>query len=227
MNFIKKIFPGKITVYGWIAIAGYFIMNTIAFYGSRLFIASKYHYNFSTKYDDMIPFIPCVIIIYSLFGFGQWIYSYCLAACEDKKTVMYIFGAEIIAKIPSMIIFILIPTTMIRPVPAGRDIFSFFVRMVYSIDSPDMLFPSFHVLESYLILRTCHLVRHAPKWYRPATLIISLMVILSVLFVKQHVIVDIFAAIAVVEFGLLTMKLIFRIRERKKKKNIACSGCIN
>jgi hypothetical protein len=212
---LKKIFPSRIPLHGWIAIGAYLIMNTIAFYGTRLFNSSKYHYDFTTRFDDMIPFIPCVIIIYSLFGFGQWIYSYYLSACEDKKTVAYIFGAEIIAKIPSAIIFILIPTTMIRPVPSGGDVFSLLVSMVYSIDTPDTLFPSFHVLESYLILRTSHLVKHAPKWYRPATLIISPLVIVSILFVKQHVIVDIFAAMAVVEFGLLVMKLYFRIRDKK------------
>ena len=216
MRLFKLIFPEKLKLHGWIAIAALIAMNMIAYYGGRLLTSSSYHYDLSTAVDRWIPFIPAVIIIYAGVAYIQWGIGYYWSACEDKKTVLYIFGAEIIAKIPSMVIFLLIPTTMVRPEVTGNDIFSFFVRMVYTIDQPNILFPSFHVLESYILLRTMPKLKKAPIWYKKITPFVSPMVIFSILFVKQHLFVDILCAIAVSEFGLLTMKIILKIWEKSK-----------
>ena len=158
-------------------------------------------------------------IDYSVVAYVQWGLGYYWSACEDKKTVIFIFGAEILAKVPSMIIFLLIPTTMVRPEVTGTDIFSYFVRLLYTIDLPVTLLPSFHCLESYLLLRTLPLLKKAPKWYKMLTPIVSSLVIFSILLVKQHLIVDIIGAVAVCEFGLLTMKILFKIWSLKKTRS--------
>ncbi len=214
MSLIRRLFPNRIQRHGWIAIAALLIMNIIVFYGSRLLTIHSFHYDLTLSIDQMIPFVPCAIVIYA-FAFVQWTYSYILSACEDKKTVLFIFGAEIIAKVPALVIFILLPTTMTRPEITGTDFFSLIMKGLYFIDAPVTLFPSFHCLESYLLLRTSHLVKGAPKWYRAVTMVLSPMIIFSILLVKQHVIVDILGGMAVVEFGILVMKLYFRLKERK------------
>lgn len=222
MRLFKIIFPEKLKLYGWLAIASLIAMNILTYYGSKFFTSSAYHYDFTTSIDRMIPFIPAAILIYSVIGYTQWGIGYYWAACEDKKTVIYIFGAEILAKIPSMIIFLLVPTTMVRAEITGTDIFSLFVKMVYFMDEPNTLFPSFHVLESYILLRTLPLLKKAPRWYKKMTPIVSPLVIFSILFVKQHLVVDILGAIAVSEFGLLTMKIAFKLWA--KRRNISAKS---
>ena len=123
----------------------------------------------------------------------------------------------------SMIIFLMIPTTMTRPDIIGTDLFSLLVRSLYVMDTPDNLFPSFHVLESYMLLRTLPLLKKAPKWYRMLTPIVSPLVIISILFVKQHLIVDILGGIAVCEFGLLTMNIIYAAVANSPRKDIIIS----
>ncbi len=223
MKLFRLFFPEKLKLHGWIAIAAVILMNTIVYYGSRLLTSSSYHYDFTTSLDSRIMFIPAFILIYGLLGYAQWIFGYYWSACEDKKTVLFIFGAEIIAKIPSMIIFLMIPTTMTRPDIIGTDLFSLLVRSLYVMDTPDNLFPSFHVLESYMLLRTLPLLKKAPKWYRMLTPIVSPLVIISILFVKQHLIVDILGGIAVCEFGLLTMNIIYAAVANSPRKDIIIS----
>ena len=233
IRLFRKIFPNRLSLYGWIAVAALILMNAVAYYGPRLLTRSLYHYDFTTSLDMKIPFIPAFIVVYSAIGYGQWIYGYYLSACEDKKTTFFIVGAEIIAKIPSIFIFLFIPTTMARPDVVGADLFSIFIRWLYLMDTPDNLFPSFHVLESYMLLRTLPMLKKAPKWYRVLTPIVSPLVIISILFVKQHLIVDILGGIAVAEFGLLSMNVIFaalsngsRIQMVKKhiKKTVSLSS---
>ena len=219
MRLFKTVFPVKLKLYGWIAIIALIAMNTIAYYGGRLVTYSGSHYDFTTVFDKMVPFVPASILVYSVFAYTQWVIGYYWSACEDKKTVFYIFGSEIIAKIPSIIIFLLVPTTMVRPEITGTDIFSIFVAILYKIDSPDILFPSFHVLESYILLRTLPKLKKAPRWYKKLTPIVSPMVIVSVLLVKQHLIVDILGAVAVSEFGILCMKILLKVCANIKNRS--------
>ena len=210
MKLFKRIFPEKPELHGWIALAAIILMNTIVYYSSRLITASGFHYDFTTPIDQKIPFIPAFILVYSVLGYLQWIIGYYWSSCEDKKTVFFIFGAEILAKVPSMVIFLLIPTTMTRPEITGTDFFSVLVKGLYFLDPPDNLFPSFHCLESYILLRTLPMLKKAPTWYKKLTPFVSPLVIISILFVKQHLIVDIIGGIAVSEFGLLTMRIAYK-----------------
>ncbi len=143
MKLFKRIFPEKPELHGWIALAAIIFMNTIVYYSSRLITASGFHYDFTTPIDLKIPFIPAFILVYSVLGYLQWIIGYYWSSCEDKKTVFFIFGAEILAKVPSMVIFLLIPTTMTRPEITGTDFFSgklyTLANLTYAKKSSDMV----------------------------------------------------------------------------------------
>ena len=54
------------------------------------------------------------------------------------------------------------------------------------------------------------MMKNAPEWYKKMTPAATLLVILSTVFVKQHVIVDILGGIAVSEFGILTMTILYK-----------------
>ena len=62
--------------------------------------------------------------------------------------------------------------------------------------------------------------RKVPKWYKWVNFVFSLLVCASTVLVKQHVVVDIFAGIAVAEAGLLLSRLYYDRKERQKKAEV-------
>ena len=209
----KNIFLRIIPLYGWICLILMATLNIITFIGTRFVNKNFVHYDFTLSIDNAIPFIKEFIVVYIIFAYLQWIYGYYLSAKTDKPECIRIFSAEIIAKLICLICFMVIPTTMQRADVQGTDFFSKSVKIVYGIDSADNLFPSIHCLESYLLARTLPLLKKAPRWYKIITWPVSILVFASVLFVKQHVIVDVVSAIAAVEIGLFLSKIIFRSKK--------------
>ena len=202
--------------YGWAALFVIIAVNCVVYYGSRIFTRSMYHYNLTSRIDEIIPFVPAFIMVYIVVAYLQWGFGYFLSAREEKKTVAFIFLSEIAAKLLCLLIFFLIPTTMIRAEINGTGVFERLVGLVYLSDSPDNLLPSIHCLESYLLWRTMSLLKRAPAWYKKITPVISLLVFISVLLVKQHVIVDIVGAIAVTEIGMLFAKMMSSLFHKSK-----------
>ena len=45
-------------------------INCIAYYGTRLIVGDNYHYNLSNAFDDMVPIVPWMVLIY----FGSFIF---------------------------------------------------------------------------------------------------------------------------------------------------------
>ncbi|CCY70604.1 uncharacterized protein BN508_01112 [Eubacterium sp. CAG:161] len=79
-------------------------------------------------------------------------------------------------------------------------------NLIYTLDSPDNLFPSIHCLESWVCFRGAMRCKKVGKVYKVIMLILALLVFASTVMVKQHVFVDIIGAILVVEIGLALAK---------------------
>lgn len=201
---LKKLIPG----YGWLALFLVLGTNFLVYCGSRLFTTTWHHYDLTLDIDNHIPFIKEFILVYIILAYIQWTYGYFLVLREEKRICFRICIADIVAKLLCLVFFLIIPTTMTRAHVTGNDFFSRCMVLMYSIDPPDNLFPSIHCLESYLLMRVLPLMKKAPTWYRLATPPASILVMISTLLVKQHVIVDIIGAIIVVEVGLLVSRLL-------------------
>ena len=211
----KNIFLRILPLHGWLAIILMVLVNTMVYNGSRMFTRGLDHHNLTSVLDNNIPFIKEFVVVYIPIAYFQWVYGFYLAARENKMVCARIFAAEIIAKIMCLICFILIPTTMMRAEVSGGDFLSRAVYMVYRLDTADNLFPSVHCIESYILMRTVLWLEKAPKWYKWITVPVSILVMVSTVFMKQHVIVDVIAAIVAVELGIFLAKIIYR---RKMKK---------
>lgn len=69
--------------------------NMIAYYGSRLLVVDRKHYNLSNRLDEQIPFVPWTIIIY--WGcYVFWIVNYVIGCRPTLTTRQYVF-ADVIA----------------------------------------------------------------------------------------------------------------------------------
>lgn len=153
-----------------------------------------------TPLDTALPFLAPFVLFYVL-AFVQWGLNYLLIA-RDSKELCYRFAfGNIIAKLICLFFFVFLPTTLARPEVIGTDLCSRLVRLIYTFDPPVNLFPSIHCLESWCCIRASFLLKKSNRTYQTATLIMSLGVFASTLFIKQHVIADVFGGIVVFEAG--------------------------
>ena len=162
-----------------------------------------------TPLDTALPFLAPFVLFYVL-AFVQWGLNYLLIA-RDSKELCYRFAfGNIIAKLICLFFFVFLPTTLARPEVTGTDLCSRLVRLIYTFDPPVNLFPSIHCLESWCCIRASFLLKKSNRAYQTATLIMSLGVFASTLFIKQHVIADVFGGIVVFEAGF---RLVGRIQK--------------
>ncbi|WP_294309690.1 phosphatase PAP2 family protein [Pseudobutyrivibrio sp.] len=179
--------------------------NCITYYGTRLITGGFYHHNMSTKLDLIIPLVPWTIIIY-LGCYLFWIANYWMGSIQDEDETAAFLCADLCAKIVCFILFITVPTTIVRPEIPDTDIMNKAMLFLYSIDTPDNLFPSIHCLTSWFCVIAVRKQKTIPDWYKVLSVIIALAICVSTLTTKQHVVVDTFAGIALAELAYLFVK---------------------
>ena len=184
--------------------------NFIIYFGvSQLRDHLTFH-SLALPVDDRIPFLAPFIIFYIL-AYVQWIVNYLLIAREGKTVCYRFIYGDVISKLFCLIFFLFFPTTLVRPEVTGHSVCDQLVRLVYQMDAPVNLFPSIHCLESWCCIHAALRMKKTPRWYLPATIVMSLCVFASTLLVKQHVFVDIFGGILIFEAGYyLARKIKFR-----------------
>lgn len=147
-----------------------------------------------------MPFVPAFIVVYIL-AYGQWGIGYVLIARESEAVGSRILSGEILAKAICLVLFLAVPTTMVRPEVSGRDAFSWLTRLIYRVGCAGESF-SLPPLPGQLGLPAgCLQLKRIGPWYRWVSLVFTLLVCCSVVLVKQHVLVDIPAGILAAEAG--------------------------
>lgn len=196
-RFISRFFPE----YAWIPTLICVALNFFAFYGTRLINKGLTHYSMESAVDGIIPFVPAFIVVY-VAAYIQWIYGFIVIGRESREFCYRFLSAEVISKIVCLVIFIAVPTTMVRPEIKGDGIFSSLTAFIYAADTPDNLFPSVHCLESvFFAVAVCKAKKTgtAAKWINA---VLAVLVCASVVLVKQHVIADIAGGCFLAFFGL-------------------------
>lgn len=145
--------------------------------------------------DYYIPFISAFAIFYVfifypfiLFTIGYFVYI------RPEKADRF-FSALFLIYAVSFITYIVFPVMMIRPNPNSlpKDFLSQVMKKYYESDPPLNCFPSLHAALS--TIAAYYLSKEKPK-YRIIFWFIATCIILSTLFVRQHVIVDEIAGFA-------------------------------
>ena len=207
------------------------ITNFFAYYVSKLIILGRDKWDPMIPLDDLIPLWTPFILIY-LVAYAQWVIGYIILARQDKETCFRVAGANIIAKLICFFIFIIVPTTIAsRPAVEGNGIFDFVTKLIHWFDSPVNLFPSIHCLESYAIMRFTVTQKKLPLSYKIFTVVLSLLVFASVVYTKQHRLIDIPSGILVLEIGCLISHFsgfpkIFKRFENGLLPKKACCGSL-
>lgn len=147
--------------------------------------------------DNVIPFKIIAIIPYCIWFFLIFIIPYYYYKKDKDLISKYILSYVLITLIAN-IIFILCPTTVNRPIVTGNDILSSMAKIVFYVDSnPVNCFPSLHCAISFLWIIYTLQMKNTNKYLKITISIISILIILSTLFIKQHVFIDMIGGICI------------------------------
>ena len=182
-------------LYGWI---GYFIL----YFLTESLISHERCYPVHCVLDDMIPFCEYFVIPYVgwyLLIVGSLVYFALYNPDNFKNMMKYIIVTQIVA----MVIYIVFPNRQdLRPDVFTRDnIFTDIMGLLYRLDTSTNVCPSLHVAHSIGIASTWMREKSASKRCKLFIVAFCILVCVSVAFVKQHSVVDIFAAIPVCLFA--------------------------
>lgn len=179
-----------------------FLWNGAAYLGARQIARPWHHYDMTTYIDRLVPFLPWTVSIY--FGcYLFWCINYYLCAAQERTERDRFFCADALAKGVSFVLFLLIPATNIRPEIIGETVWDTLMKLLYSIDAADNLFPSIHCLVSWLCWIGVRKRKDIPVLYRHFSLAMTVAVCLSTLTTRQHVIADVIGGVALAEVSYI------------------------
>ncbi|MDD2362791.1 MAG: phosphatase [Oscillospiraceae bacterium] len=180
--------------------------HSLLFFGYLLLLAEfilleKYivpQYWISCPLDQLIPFIPVFVVPYMIW-FPLIAVVLILLCFSDRgdfiRTIMLVY----LGMAAAMIIYLIFPHGQsLRPIITGNDYFSRMVRFnIYANDTNTNCCPSIHVLNQLAIhigLCKSKLFRNRRGW-KMASLVATIVICFSTVFIKQHSIIDIAAAL--------------------------------
>lgn len=145
--------------------------------------------------DALFPLRPEWVIIY-VATFLFWGLGLLLIAWQDEELCCRFASSAIIADLICGIIFIAFPSCIPRPeINAADGGFFWALSIVYSFDTPTNCFPSMHCLFAYLVFRQSLRSPGAKPWFKVFCGVFTVLVCLSTLYVKQHVVADVIGGI--------------------------------
>ena len=151
------------------------------------------------KLDDLIPFCAVFVIPYFLwFAYLVWCHLYTLLFDIPlfKKFMWFLIVSFTI----TTIIYFIYPTYQnLRPTEiTGDSVFIRIVKFLYDLDTPTNVCPSLHVIAAVGVSITMWNSRRfsTPAW-RIVFTILTILICISTVFVKQHSCIDLIAGAAV------------------------------
>lgn len=186
--------------HAWVFLYGFIYMPWFSWLEKH--VTSNY-FVIHSVFDDYIPFIEIFIIPY-LFWFvyvsGTVLYFF----FTDKQGFYRICTLLITGMTLFLIICTIFPNGLnLRPSTFARDnIFVDLVRFIYRADTSTNVLPSLHVYNSigcYIAIRNSQKLRQY-KWVQNGSLVLTVSIVLSTMFLKQHSVVDVIAAIVMIYF---------------------------
>ncbi|WP_051542025.1 phosphatase PAP2 family protein [Clostridium lundense] len=159
---------------------------------------SRGTFNLTTELDRTTPFLKEFIIPY--LAWYPYIFAILLYLCFTDLSSYYKTLVSInIGLVICYIIYFFFQTTVPRPDLYGTDLLTRLTSLVYKFDNPFNCFPSIHVLTCYLMIKGIHFEHNSNILSKIIVYSFSSVIILSTLFVKQHVVMDLISAVVLGE----------------------------
>ena len=161
-----------------------------------------------TVFDDYIPFCEYFIVPYLLwFPYQILTVLYFIFRNKNKKEYYQLIFNMMMGMTVFLIVSYAYPNVLhLRRSEFPRaNVFTDMVRWLYRTDTPTNVLPSIHVFNSlavHMSLTNCEALRDH-KGVRYGSLILTLLIIMSTMFLKQHSVIDVCCGATLALFGYL------------------------
>ena len=198
---------------GWV---GYFAL----YFLTENLIPAEKCYVIHSPLDDLIPFCEVFVIPY-VGWYLLIVVSLLYFALYNPKSFIKLQSFIIITQVVAMTVYILFPNMQdLRPAEFPRDnIFTDIIGLLYSFDTNTNVCPSLHVGYSIGIASVWLKEKGVSKWVKAFITVFVVLVCLSTAFIKQHSIVDAFAAIPMCLLAEIILYKDYWKNKITKKKN--------
>lgn len=165
--------------------------------------------------DDKIPFCEYFILPYVMwypFMFGTGLFL----LLKDREGFTHYMSFIAIAFGVTLLFCAVFPNGQdLRPTEFSRsNVFTWLMRLLYSVDDNQNVLPSMHVLGSAAAAAAwCLSPAVKSRVVKVASVLLALLISVSTVLVKQHSVLDIFAAIPL---AAVIFIVIYRLWRRKK-----------
>lgn len=150
--------------------------------------------------DQKLPVIQSFVMFYYLW-YIYLIVLPCIFYYKDKKNFYKYFTLTALSVIIAFFIFFLFPTTIERGniVFEENTIFTILLKIIYFTDTPILnCLPSMHCTLCFIFIYLTLKLRNFKWYYKLLIIITNVLIIVSTLLIKQHVIWDVLAALLLV-----------------------------
>lgn len=170
----------------------------ILFLFAERFYQVEYYYPMHCSLDDLIPFCEWFIIpymIWFIYLIGMHIYTLLYDVGSFKKMMKFI----IITYSVTLLIYFIFPTCQeLRPVQFERDnILTRFIAEFYQFDTNTNVCPSIHVIGSLAVMFTAFHCKRFNTGLKAVFGITAFLICISTVFLKQHSVIDVIAALPI------------------------------
>lgn len=196
----------------------------LLFLGVEMNWAGRSYIEVSCALDELIPFCEWFLIPY-LFWFvyliGMMAYGFFFDVENFNRMMKYV----ILTYSVTMVIYLLFPTVqLLRPAVFPRDnLLTTLVGMIYAFDTNTNVCPSIHVLGSFAAMYAGWNSRHfSSRGWRIVFAALCALICVSTVFMKQHSVVDVLAALPI---ALAAYPVAFGRREARHSQRRAYALC--
>lgn len=192
-------------LFGWV------VYLTFYFLTENIIPAENCHVIYC-KLDSIIPFCEWFVIPYT-FWYMLIIFSLVYFALYNVESFKKLQTYIIITQIIAIIVYIIYPSCQnLRPAEFPRDNFlTHCIGLIYSLDTNTGVCPSLHCAYSIGIASVWLKEKDISKYWKIFITITVILICLSTMFIKQHSVIDFFAALPVCLVAeVLVFKIIYR-----------------
>lgn len=205
MSSIRRLLPKRSLV----PICTIVFVHALVWLGTKALVKNAHFTELAVSLDRLMPLREEWVVIYVL-TYLFWIMGLLLIARQEEALGSRMAVGVIIADIICGIFFLALPTTVARPELTVDGPFSWALSVIYALDTPTNCFPSMHCLFAYLVFRQSLDSPSSGTGFRIFCGVFTLLVFMSTLFVKQHVIADVVSGVFFAEAAyILGQKLPF------------------
>lgn len=201
MMHVKSLKKPLLPKYSYIPLLFTVVLHFSVYNGTKLINGFRTPADVSLPIDAAIPLVPEWTFIYA-FTFLFWGAGLIMTARQEKPLCYRLLGCVVTAELICMVFFLLLPSYVIRPELEVDGLSSWMLSVIYSMDEPTNCFPSMHCLLTYMVFRQslhCDSVR---PWMKVFAGLVTVLVCLSTVFVKQHVVLDVIGGLACGEIAM-------------------------